>query len=397
MDIQEKSFINILSSYLNGTKFVPSEDIQWDKIYELSKLHNLTLAIYMALNNSNVQINLEISDKLKADFLLGIKYSIIQETAAKNLIDIFNENNIPHIIFKGLLLREFYINKESRSMGDIDIIIKPDDKEKTHKLLLNSGFVFDEAASHKEVFNYSKNGVCFEVHTSVINNNIIDKYDLITYFADNFKYAVNVKKFTYEFKPEHHFVYLMAHMAKHFKFSGCGVRLLLDIPFFVKHYDDLDWGYIENQLNSLGLLDFTKIIFGICNKWFEMPVPNGFKTDITDRDIEEIENYIISGGVFGYHNRNIDSIRIGTENNTFLSRLKNMFKLVFPSYEKLTERYVWANKIPKWLLPVAWIRLWWYRVFVNKENSVGRVINGLKAGDDAKEHNRLMKNIKLNK
>lgn len=77
MDIQEKNFINILSSYLNGTNFVPSENIQWNKIYELSKLHNLTLAVYMALNNSNVQINSEISEKFRADFLLGIKYSVM--------------------------------------------------------------------------------------------------------------------------------------------------------------------------------------------------------------------------------------------------------------------------------------------------------------------------------
>ena len=184
-------------------------------------------------------------------------------------------------------------------------------------------------------------------------------------------------------------------MAKHFKFSGCGVRILLDIPFFVKHYDDLDWHYIKTELDSLGLLDFTKIIFGICDKWFEMSVTNGFKTEIADKDIEEIEDYIISGGVFGYHNRNIDAIRVGTEDNTFPSRLKNMLKLVFPRYEKLTERYVWANEMPRLSLPVAWLRLWWYRVFVNKENSVVRIINGLKAGDDAKEHNRLMKIVKL--
>lgn len=395
MDIQEKCFINILSSYLNGTKFIPSANIQWNKIYELSKFHNLALAIYMALNNSDILVEQKVWKKFKTDFLLGIKYSVIQETTVKNLIDIFNASKIHHIIFKGLLLREFYTDKESRSMGDIDIIIKPDGREKTHKLLLSNGFTFDEAASHKEVFNYSKNGVCFEIHTSVMDSNITDEYDLITYFADNFKYAVNVEKCIYEFKPEHHFVYLMAHMAKHFKFSGCGVRLLLDIPFFVKHYVDLDWDYIKNQLGSIGLLDFTNIIFGICNKWFEMPVPNGFKAEIANEEVEEIEDYIISGGVFGYHNRNIDAIRVGTENNNFLSRLKNMLKLVFPSYEKLTERYVWANKMPKWALPVAWLKLWWYRVFVNKENSVSRVINGLKANNDAKEHNRLMKIVKL--
>ena len=173
MDIQEKSFINILSSYLNGTKFIPSENIQWNKIYELSKLHNLSLAVYMALNNSGILIEQEVWKKFKIDFLLGIKYSVVQETTAKNLIDIFNVNNIPHIIFKGLVLREFYTHKESRSMGDIDIIIKPNDREKTHKLLLNSGFVFDEAASHKEVFNYSKNSVCFEIHTSILPTNMI--------------------------------------------------------------------------------------------------------------------------------------------------------------------------------------------------------------------------------
>lgn len=395
MDIQEKSFINILSSYLNETKFVSFESVEWNKIYELSKLHNLSVAVYIALNNSGILVEPEVWKKFKTDFLLGIRYAVIQEIAAKNLLGIFNANNIPHIIFKGLVLRNFYTDKESRSMGDIDIIVKIHDRKKIHSLLLNNGFTFDEAASHKEVFNYSKNGVCFEIHTSVINSNITDKYDLKSYFSDNFKYVINVEKCTYEFKPEYHFIYLIAHMAKHFKFSGCGVRLLLDIPFFVKHYKELDWNYIKNQLDSLRLLDFTKTLLQICNKWFGIAVPKEFEIEISNKNIEEIEDYIISGGVFGYHNRNIDSIRISSENNSFFSRFKNMFKLVFPSYEKLTERYVWANQIPKKWLPVAWLKLWWYRVIVNKENSIGRVINGLKANDDAKEHNRLMEIVKL--
>ena len=72
-----------------------------------------------------------------------------------------------------------------------------------------------------------------------------------------------------------------------------------------------------------------------------------------------------------------------------------MLKLVFPSYEKLTERYIGASKKPKYFLPVAWVKLWYYRIFIYKENSFKRVVQGLKSSSNVTEHNSLLKILKL--
>ncbi len=394
MDIQTQNFISILSAYINRNKCLNNENADWEKIYELASLHSISPIIYIRLNQNKLNIDKTVYKNLECDFFATIKYSTLQEITALQMLHILNENKIKHIIFKGFVLRDYYPDKEARTMGDIDIVIEPQSREKVHKLLLNSGYEFDEAGSKKEVFNYKKNSVLFEIHTKIIQESITSKTDFEEYFADNFKFASYVNNYTYEFNKEHHFVYLITHMAKHLKFSGFGIRMLLDIPVFINHFkNELDWEHIKKELETLGLCEFTGCVLKICNEWFDTNIPNGFDVELNVVDIEAMENYIISGGVFGYHNRNIDVMR--SKNNSIISIITNMIKLIFPSYEHIAMRYVWAGNLLKYLLPLIWIRVWFYRIFVLKENSFKRVIQGLKSSNDATEHNSLLKILKL--
>lgn len=396
MEIHEQDIINILSTYINKNKSLSIRSTDWEKIYKPASLHSISPIIYICLNKNKINIDKTVYHKFECDFLTTIKYSTLQEITALQLLHILNENRIKHIIFKGFVLRDYYPDKEARTMGDIDIIIEPHVQEKVHKILLNSGFEFDKTSSKKEVWNYKKNNVLFEIHTEIIKVSITSKTDFEKYFADNFKYAVNIKDHTYEFTKEHHFIYLITHLAKHFKFSGFGIRMLLDIPVFINRFkNELDWENIKKELEILGLCDFTSCILKICNEWFDTNIPNGFDIELTDNDIEAIENYIISGGVFGYNNRNIDAMRINKSNDSFISRAVHMTRLIFPSYEFITRRYVWAANTHKFLLPLTWIRLWYYRVFVMKENSFKRIAEGLKSNEDAVEHSRLMNVLNL--
>ena len=390
LDVQSVNLIKIVSVYINAQKHIGLINPDWNRIYELAHIHNLEGLIYAEICGLNLQADIEpnILSLLKKDFFAAVVYSTKQESESTELINILSQNKIKHIIFKGFVLRDYYPDKETRTMGDIDIVIEPQSREKVHKLLLNSGYEFDEAGSKKEVFNYKKNSVLFEIHTKIIQVNITNKTDFEEYFADNFRFASCVNDHTYEFNKEHHFVYLIAHMAKHFQFSGFGVRILLDIPVFINHFkNELDWEHIKNELEILGLCEFTGCILKICNEWFDTNIPAGFEVELNAADIEAMGNYIISGGVFGYHNRNIDVMR--SKNDGIVSRITNMIKLIFPSYEHISRRYVWAGNMPKYLLPLIWIRVWFYRIFVLRENSFKRISKGLKNNKDAIEHSRL--------
>lgn len=395
MDIQSKNFINIISAHLNGnTPEVENPD--WSKIIEIADIHSLTAMLWLGVKDANVCDDENVLDRLKAVFNATVQYSVVQEFVTHSLIVMFNKNQVEHILFKGFVLRESYPCKELRTMGDIDIIIHEKDMEKVHGIMLENGFSYDEVASHGDVRNYMKNNVCYEIHTKIVSKNIYDNIDTVGYFRDNFKYAHKTQGFSYEFNYEHHLIYLLQHMANHFKFSGCGVRMLLDIPVFMKAYGDkLNLEYVENELKNLGLFEFCCNIFTLCSLWFGTKTP--FNSNITEENINIIGRYIIAGGVFGYEGKNIDALRINRENAGFWKRFVNVMGLVFPSYEHLSTRYAWFKDIPKWMLPVGWVRFWWFRIVKNKENGILRVKNALKNNDAAEEHNSAMEIIGLNK
>ncbi len=392
-NIQYKNFIKLISAYINSDYNNLSLNApDWEEIYRLAYLHSLGGLLYLSLTNSGLCDNQIILDKFKQIFLISATKSMVQEATTLKLLEILNKNKIRHIIFKGLALKNYYPNKEVRTMGDIDIIIDKENQQKVHDLLVSGSFVFDEFASHRDVRNYCKNSVCFEIHTKLIESNIFENVDLIGYFKNCFDKTVLKSNFTYEFSPENHFIYLIAHMAKHFKTSGCGVRMFLDLAVFIKYFEDvLDWNYISNELKTINLYNFADIIFYLCGKWFDMKV--SFSS--LNKSTEDIEDYIMSGGIFGYENKNYDALRINQHGESFFERIINLLKLIFPKYEHLKSRYVWVENTPKWLLPILWIKYWCFRIFNYKENPFLRIKEALKNNDDAKRHNEILKNVGL--
>lgn len=396
MSDSAENFIKLLSSYLNNNE-IQLYNPDWNEIFEIASIHDLCGILYASINSKKNCANKEIMKKLETMFVSTIRYSTVQEITLQNLIEILCKNKIRHILFKGAVLKNYYPDKELRSMGDIDIVIDSENQKAVHEILIKNGFEFDEVSSHKSVRNYIKNNICFEIHSQIIEKNLFDDIDYISYFNNNFENAVLIKDYTYEFNHEYHFLYIMVHMAKHFKFSGCGVRMLLDIAAFVKHLSYvLRWDVIEKELSVLCLEKFSANIFELCRKWFNVTIPIlDFKADETEINI--IGDYIIDGGVFGYNGKNVDALRFAENNKLFAGKLKNILKMIFPSYEHLKSRYVWFENVPKYLLPIGWFRFWWLHVVKNRENGIERIKNAFQNNEDAYIHNKLLSIAGLNR
>lgn len=395
MNKQSENFIQLISSYVNNkdVNINNIDNIEWDDIIEYTKINNLGGIIYLVLSQNGISMDKDILDKFKAMFFYSVKYSALQEYALNNIILLFNENKIPHILFKGSVLKNYYPNNELRTMGDIDIVIKKEQLNEVHNLLEKNGYKFDVFGSKQSIRNYEYNGVLFEIHTEIISENFISNVDLAAYFRENFRHSVLKDKYTYEFNPEHHFIYLVAHLAKHFNYSGCGVRMLIDLAMFINYFTELNWGYIAEQLKLLKLFEFAYNMLALCNRWFDTSVHIKGK-HVSEDLLERVADYIIQGGVFGCNNKNMDSVVIFNGRNSVGGKILNIVGLIFPSYDCLLGRYVWCGKIPKVLLPIAWIKYWLFRLKSNK-NDFKRICNALKSDDDAIKHNKLIHDIGL--
>ena len=227
MDKEYEVLIDLCRHYLNGDKFIFDTDVNYKKLFLYAKGHNLLGVLHCALLNAKNKSDLPESflNALENKFFDLIFLSNAQINMLEEVKTLFASAQCPYITFKGATLREYYPVPESRAMGDIDVLIKAEDRDKIKKLLISNGF--DCVKENGPVYNYVKNGVLFEVHTKLISC-----YDTEP-FCSAFDYA-EFDGFDGKFNDSFHFAYLIAHMAHHFKFYGAGIKLILDLAVMLK-------------------------------------------------------------------------------------------------------------------------------------------------------------------
>ncbi|OMF30785.1 hypothetical protein BK133_16760 [Paenibacillus sp. FSL H8-0548] len=361
MDDSTNYFLSLLGSFIHEREPLERANIDWEQIYRLGSIHSVSGIMYLMASKQGAHgPDEQLRKRMKQDFASTLIRAAEQENEVNKVIEQLRHDKIVHVLIKGYGIKGCYPVEEMRTMGDIDILIKPEDREKSHLLLKAMGFHADHTIG--DVWNYSKGDVHLEIHTRLFDHNINHKYDYITYFSRAWDHVVlKPGEYTGAFSAEYHLLYLFVHMAKHCYGTGCGVRMVMDIAIYVAHYDTvLDWSYIDQELEKLQLSLFAQNIWILCQKWFEVNSPLIFPVMEEDYD-EGISEYILSAGTFGISERNslIHGMRkVYTERKGAkeIVALRLFLPMCFPSYNVLCEipEYSMLKNRPL-LLPAAWI------------------------------------------
>ena len=370
MDKEYQLLLNLCAHCLDGEEFT----LEWDrstnfkKLFKHAKVHNLLGIVYCAV------AKMKNRDELPADFLEAIKnkfFDLIfiyekQSNELKEVQALLSSSDTPYIVFKGARLRELYPVPESRAMGDIDMLISEQDRDSVKKLLVSNGF--ECVKQNGPVYNYTKNGVLFEIHTKLIN-----QYDFGV-FADAFSEAIFDGCFG-EFRNDFHFAYLIAHTAHHFKFYGAGIKLVLDLAVMLKTCN-IDLKNVFKILNEYNLVRFAKVMLTVCNHFFGIGEDFGIDTG-------EVELFLCKCGAFGNDNDNkgVTLARRQLEEDEKYSPFKTKLKLLFPPYSKLKDiDYIKFIDGRPWLILYAWV----YRIIYNLKNRKEFTKNAVSSLNDEK-------------
>ena len=167
MDNNSKYFFSLLTAFLKEELPPKPINIDWVKIYNLAHIHFVSGAIYTVIQKLDKaqQPEEKILTKFKSDFLNTILRYEEQEKAYKEIIKKLNEDKIPHLFFKGSVLREYYPVKQMRTLGDIDFPLYEKDHSKAKKALLQIGYKNLSNTGH---WRYVKGNVVLEAHDKLI-------------------------------------------------------------------------------------------------------------------------------------------------------------------------------------------------------------------------------------
>ena len=209
------------------------------------------------------------------------------------------------------------------------------------KILENMGFMNHGLIKHHMVFSKGP-GLVVEAHWCLFDANAGQKQHV--YFEGDIRaQLVEGKNYTYKFGEEDFYVYQIAHMAKHFFETGCGIRNLLDIYVYLNKYGStMDRAYLDSELKKCGIYDFEKNMRELAYIWMEGKECSDY--------FENLFAYMVDSGIYGKNENGVWS-QLAKETADGNSNLKLHY--YFPSINFMKEKYPWLSKAP-FLLPFAW-------------------------------------------
>lgn len=353
--------IGLIASVVNGTVPPKCKDEDWHKIIDFAKRQSVLNLVAYAAEELTEKPNGQIMRFLDEYRMQKIVIEARQELAARDACQKLDQMGVRHMLLKGSVMKNYYPSPDMRTMGDIDILIEADRCDEVVKAFLDDGFTFDGKGDLHS--NVKKGSAYIEFHRAMVDS----RHEILSaYYGDGFRLPHKCGGSEYEYKltDEDFYVFLIAHIAKHYRYGGTGIRSLLDLYVYEKALPSLDFDYINAELDKIGLLVFSGKIRKIARDWYS----GGF-----NGEFDLMSEYIVSGGVYGIKGTEMQNSFIlnNLDENIQSKKIKNFFGIIFLNYDEMKIRYPFLEN-KKFLLPLFWIVRFFDTLLHNPYNAKGR-------------------------
>lgn len=353
---------SLYSSVFMNDSVLPPKDINWKLLAYLAKFNTCQNLFFNAVQKlpDEYKPPQEIYKSLENEKNLYFVHDTNQMYELEQVFSDFEKNEIYFMPLKGYVIKPDYPQSDFRLMTDADILFKEDQIESVKKVFEDHGFEYEYFDDDNQYHFAKKPYVYIEMHTSLVNHNN-EKYDYYTHIWEKSS-AKAGHKFFYEMTLEDYYIFMIEHASNHFKLGGVGLRQILDIYVFnKKHSHQLNYGYLEEQLEILNLYVFEQQMSFIATKWYEK---QDFET------LSLLEEFVLLSSTLGrntvyYANLSLDHKRKAESENRKESKLNFIFSTIFPDIKTMKRYYPYLSKAPL-LLPFSWIQFWCRRVFIEK-------------------------------
>lgn len=312
------------------------------EIMAVAKDHDITQLVYKGLYENGLVTDTDASYK-NSIFKTIFRYEN-QNYELKRVRSLLEKNEIPFILLKGSVLRNYYKEPWLRTSCDIDILIKKEDIEKAKGLIVNELNYECTFVSTHDISLMSPNRVHIELHFELKETDFKES-PLLTQIWDGGE-LVKVSGCEYAMTNEMFLFFHIYHMAKHFKYGGCGIKPLVDL-WIIKNKMNYDENKVAALLKQEGLDKLYSFALLLVDAWFE----NQSHTEIT----KSMEDFILQGGVYGTVEQNL-AMEQGAKGGAF----KRLWGRIFMPYSQLKKSYKVLIKWPilyPFLQIVRWFRI----------------------------------------
>lgn len=349
METMAEYLAELVRAGLEDRKAAPlPEEISVEEIVKISGENHMDYLLLGALLRTE-GLSEEEQKLLREKVMGSMLFTGLQLQELKILEERMERAKIPCQPMKGARMKFYYPSPFLREMSDIDILIHGDFMDQAAAELEALGYVLQQKIKHHDIYRKAP-GVVVEVHRAMYDRTVDERQ--YAYFSDLSR-AVRRKGFlyVYDFEAEDFYIYMMAHMAKHFYKRGCGIRNLVDIYVFRERFGaDMNADYLKKQFAGLGLAAFTEYMEKLTRIWLQGESGEEFYQQLFD--------YMQGCGIYGKDENGIwnrfceETAETGGKSRGALKRW-----YWFPPYEYMVLYYPWlsGNRMTgRLLLPAAW-------------------------------------------
>ena len=344
----------LLSDKKDSSEFLlPEMPIgDWKELFSMASMHGVLPIVIQyfetkKIENSSLRgIILEWYGKAQ---IFRQRYQIREKTV-RELAEMFAEEGLDMMLFKGVALAQLYSNPEWRVFSDIDFYLYGEWK-KGVEVMERHGIKNRPFYHHNT--EATLNGVLLENHYDFVERmnhrlNLVLDDELKKMAREegrSMKAAFLGDHLTnvYMMTPTMNAVFLMRHMSAHFVSESIPLRMLNDWILFLKHHaKDVDWKRVMQLYEKSGMTEFVGIIMELIRLHFHIEFPDVPIAPVANEHTDKVWNSILFPP--GNNPHKMYSIsHFVYETKTFLgNRWKH--QIVYPgeSYFFLFLHYVWS-------------------------------------------------------
>ena len=375
----------LIRAQLEGRKpkDIPQE-ITIDEIIDIAHRNHMDYLLLGALLKVDV-LPEDKKELLKAVVMRSLMRTMTQVKELQEMERRFEAAGVKNQPMKGARMKFVYPSPEMREMSDIDVLVDADCWSKAVEILQEMGYELKQSIKHHDIYQ-KKPFMLVEAHR-VMYDKTVDGGQY-RYFSSFSKTVLREgMKYTYDFKTEDFYVYMMAHMAKHFYAMGCGIRNLVDVYIYQEKYGaQMDRGYLREELKKCGILEFTEHMEKLASIWLKGEKWTSFYSDLF--------HYMMDSGIYGKDENGIwnkfaEEKMHGKEASP--SQLKRWY--YFPPISYMSEYYPWLEDHPG-LLPIAWGIRAYRGIFLKKGTHKREMLHDINS-DKVKTYQTIYQNMGL--
>ncbi len=171
----------VCSTPLDVVAPISLSDAESQRLYALSKSHDLAHIVASALRKNNISVPKDTETKFQKQMFSAVfRYENINYEYNR-ICGVLERAQIQFVPLKGSVIRKYYAEPWMRTSCDIDILVHEADLEKATEIIAGElGYEIGQKGRHDVPFN-SQTGVHLELHYSLIEDSEIRRIFTLYY------------------------------------------------------------------------------------------------------------------------------------------------------------------------------------------------------------------------